>query len=295
MLCLDKVILNEYISTVARGPVIPPKDHGAVAVIDGRTIKFTPFRTANIPPPYAFSELELASPAIDVAFSKDGSSMAVLHQLGVSFFALEAKGPRLLPPKLVDTALFGLEEFQLYEESLLQIAFSGPTEVQVLQMAGGLGLISYDFAAQENKQWTRTINSDTIATISSFDDGSVDGIVAQDRLGKLSRISNEGATPLGTRFPSFLPWSAFVTHSEQLLAFGLSRNGHLYANSRQLVKNCTSFAVTNSHLIFTTSNHLVKFVHLTSVDGKSLSVLPAHSTIHWGLLTAPRRTGHTRR
>ncbi|KAM7208473.1 IKI3 family domain containing protein [Naviculisporaceae sp. PSN 640] len=262
----EKVLLNEYVSTVARGPATPPHDHGAVAVIDGQTIKFTPFRTANVPPPYAFSELDLSSPAIDVAFSQDGSSMAVLHQVGVSFFALEAKGPRLLPPRLIETALFGLEEFQLYEESLLQIAFSGPTEVQVLQMAGGLGLITYDFAAQENKQWTRTLNSETIAAISSFEEGSVDGVVAQDRFGKLTRIFGEGSISLDAKFPTFLPWSSFVTHNEQLLAFGLSRNGHLYANSRQLVKNCTSFAVTNSHLIFTTSNHLVKFVHLASVD-----------------------------
>lgn len=266
-LCLEKVLLNEYIFTVARGPASPPNDHGAVAVVDGDTIKFTPFRTANVPPPYAFSELELPSPAIDVDFSQDGSSMAVLHRVGVSFFALEAKGPRLMPPKLIETALFGLEEFQLFEESLLQIAFSGPAEVQVLQMAGGLGLITYDFAAQENKQWTRTFNSETIATISPFEDGSIGGIVAQDRFGKLTRISGQGFTPLDARYPSFLPWSSFVTYNEQMLAFGLSRNGHLYANSRQLVKNCTSFAVTNSHLIFTTSNHLVKFVHLASADG----------------------------
>ncbi|KAK4214482.1 IKI3 family-domain-containing protein [Rhypophila decipiens] len=260
----EKVLLNEYIFTVAKGPAGPTNDHGAVAVIDGRTIKFTPFRTANIPPPYAFSELEIPSPAIDVAFSHDGSSMAVLHQVGVSFFALESKGPRLLPPRLVETSLFGLEEFQLYEEVLLQIAFSGPTEVQVLQRAGELGLLSYDFS-QENKQWTRTVNSDTIATISSSDDGLTAGIVAQDRFGKLTCFSSHGATPL-QKFPAFLPWSSFVTYNEELLAFGLSRNGHLYANSRQLVKNCTSFVVTNSHLIFTTSNHLVKFVHLASVD-----------------------------
>jgi len=264
------VLLTEYIFTVSRGPTGASNDHGAVAVVDGKTIKFTPFRTANVPPPYAHSELEVNSPVIDIAFARDGSSMAVLHQVGVSFFALEAKGPRLLPPRLVETALFGLEEFQLYEESLLQIAFSGQTEVQVLQMAGGLGLISYNFgnSAQENKAWTRTANAETIVSIVSPDDASPDGVVAQDRVGKLSRISSEGVVPLDAKFPTFLPWNSFVTHDDQLLGFGLSRNGHLYANSRQLVKNCTSFVVTNSHLIFTTSNHLVKFVHLANVDGQ---------------------------
>ena len=41
----------------------------------------------------------------------------------------------------------------------------------------------------------------------------------------------------------------------------------MYANKRVLAKNCTSFLVTPSHLLFTTSQHLLKFVHLNRVDG----------------------------
>ncbi|KAK3315356.1 IKI3 family-domain-containing protein [Apodospora peruviana] len=268
----DKVLVNEYIFTVARGPTSPPHDHGAVAVIDGRTVKFTPFRTANVPPPMTLYELEVESPVTDIAFAKDGSAMAVLHQVGVSFYAFETKDPRLCCPKLARTALFGVEDFQLYEESLLQISFSERTEVQVLQLAGDLGLISYDFgaaSAQDNTEaWTKTaVKADLVATLVSPDDAFPDGVVAQDRVGKLSRICGQEREPLDPRFPMFLPWTSFVTHEDgQLLAFGLSRNGQLYANSRQLAKNCTSFVVTNRHLIFTTSNHFVKFIHLASVD-----------------------------
>lgn len=39
----------------------------------------------------------------------------------------------------------------------------------------------------------------------------------------------------------------------------------LYANGRLLAKNCTSFKVTPAHLVFTTTQHLLKFVHLASV------------------------------
>lgn len=40
------------------------------------------------------------------------------------------------------------------------------------------------------------------------------------------------------------------------------------ANERVLVRNCTSFAVTPSHLILTTTQHLLKFIHLTSLNGE---------------------------
>lgn len=45
--------------------------------------------------------------------------------------------------------------------------------------------------------------------------------------------------------------------------FSLTDNGSLLVDERRLVKNCTSFLVTPAHLIFTTSQHLLKFVHMT--------------------------------
>lgn len=55
--------------------------------------------------------------------------------------------------------------------------------------------------------------------------------------------------------------------------FGLSEAGRLYANERLLASSCTSFAVTDSHLIFTTSQHVIKFIHLaSSIHGRSLSI-----------------------
>jgi elongator complex protein 1 len=51
------------------------------------------------------------------------------------------------------------------------------------------------------------------------------------------------------------------------IAFGLSDHGSLYANGRCLAKDCTSFLVTSTHLIFTTTQNLLKFIHMTTVDG----------------------------
>jgi elongator complex protein 1 len=48
------------------------------------------------------------------------------------------------------------------------------------------------------------------------------------------------------------------------VVFGLTESGRLYASERLLASSVTSFSVTNAHLIFTTSQHVIKFVHLTS-------------------------------
>jgi elongator complex protein 1 len=262
------VLVNEYALTVAGGETTAPHDYGAVAVIDGQTVKFTPFRTCNVPPPMAMCELEVESPVIDVAFSADCSSMAVLHRVGVSLFALAAKGPRLSNPRFVTLAAFEKAEPQFYEESLLQIAFSGRTEVQVLQMVDYLELLRYDFGS-ETPKWLRA-DASSVATISSPGSASIEGAVAQHVSGRLSLIVGGEHAPLPVQFPTFLPWTSCVVLNDEHLAFGLSRNGQLYANSRQLTKNCTSFLVTDNHLIFTTSNHFVKFVHLASEHGMCL-------------------------
>lgn len=47
----------------------------------------------------------------------------------------------------------------------------------------------------------------------------------------------------------------------------MTRTGALYANRRLLAKNCTSFILTPAHIIFTTTQHLLKFVHITNVEG----------------------------
>lgn len=266
MLCL------EYAFAVSRGSTSPPHDHGAVAVIDGQTIKFTPFRTANAPPPMAMCEVEVELAAVDVAFSDDCSEMAVLHLGGVSLFALETKGPRLCPPKLVHTQKMGIAVGPAnYEELLLQIAFAGPNVTQVLRCAGvsetfGTELVQH---GQGAGAWQET-DATLVGSVFASQAGDLTaGVISQDYSGKLSHYSAGGQSVLDVRFPSFMPWATLLVVEGQLVAFGLSRNGHLYANTRQLVKNCTSFLVTPSHLIFTTSNHLVKFVHLAaSVDSK---------------------------
>ena len=220
----------------------------------------------------AMCEVEVELAAVDVAFSDDCSEMAVLHLGGMSLFALETKGPRLSPPKLVYSQKKGFTIGpENYEELLLQIAFAGQNVAQVLRCAGvfetfGTELVQH---SQGAGAWQET-DATLVGSVFASQAGDLTtGVISQDYSGKLSHYPAGEQSVLDVRFPSFMPWASLTAVEGQLLAFGLSRNGHLYANTRQLVKNCTSFLVTPSHLIFTTSNHLVKFVHLTAfVDSK---------------------------
>lgn len=74
----------------------------------------------------------------------------------------------------------------------------------------------------------------------------------------------------------------------EFLVFGLSDSGLLFANERLLARNCTSFLVTPAHLIFTTGQHLLKFVHIAKADGKLLgSLLLIIRLIHFLDLDVP--------
>lgn len=66
------------------------------------------------------------------------------------------------------------------------------------------------------------------------------------------------------------PLADLKSDSYKIVVFGLSENGRLYADERLLASACTSFSLTNAHLIFTTNQHVIKFVHITpSIHGTS--------------------------
>ncbi|KUI57695.1 Elongator complex protein 1 [Cytospora mali] len=265
----DTVLYTEFILAVIRGSLMPPYDHGAVAVIDGRTVKITPFRTANMPPPMAMFEIKASHTVIDVGFSHDNSTMAVLHHNGVDLYEWQTKNGRSLIPRLL-TKLDSEHDGLL--RTALQICFASVYEPRVLYFNDGLNicrlslnldaesLIIDDLTSLDDEVLFTQANSLTNASADvSFGEACV-----QARSGRLLRLSrgNDTLEPLSVSFPVQLPWAETTEIDGEIVAFGLSRSGHLYANSRLVVKNCTSFLVTCDHLIFTTSTHFLKFVHL---------------------------------
>lgn len=258
---------------------MPPRDYGAVAVIDGNTVNITPFRTANVPPPMALFNIEASHTVIDVAFSQDNSSMAVLHQGGLDLFEWQTKNKRSLSPRHLATYDFKSDGLVA---NALQVFLSHHGQPDILYFNEGLkvcratlndtgdSLVAEEPVLLEEEAIFLQANS----IMTSPGPDKVADAYFQTKSGKLVRLPSQDSAfeALAISFPLQLPWVETVELEDQVVAFGLSRSGHLYANTRQLVKNCTSFLVTCDHLIFTTSNHLLKFVHLARPEGMSSTV-----------------------
>ncbi|KAI2468252.1 IkappaB kinase complex, IKAP component [Annulohypoxylon bovei var. microspora] len=267
-----KLLLAEYIFEITRGSLTPPYDYGAVAVVDGKTLKLTPFRTANVPPPMSSFELQTSSPITDVAFSPANTFLAVLHQLGVDVYEWKVKEQRSVIPSLVGNVTFTRDNTD-EDYTPLQIAVTENSVVHCLGFDTGPAIQSHPFdrTTGEFSSNTSIYAGSMFGFVRLTQAGSTD-VLAQDCLGRLHGVVNQEDELYSTRLPVQLPWSEVVDLAGNVIAVGLSRNGHLYANSRLLLKNCTSFLVTPAHLIITTTNHLVKFIHLVDVD--SLEIPP---------------------
>ncbi|EGY15753.1 hypothetical protein VD0002_g477 [Verticillium dahliae] len=262
---------SEYTFTAARGALLPPHDFGAVAVADGQTVKVTPIRTANVPPPMSLFDLEVPSSIVEVAFNMDNSRMVVLHRQGLELFQWETKGERALRPKLLGSATFESLLGDPRARVPLQTCFSASDELCVLVFEQELKIEVFDFSPSTSTISLANVHElsdfDPVSSISSHCGLSDAEAYAQDRSGKLFSLSGgAGLTSLGRQLPSQLAWHQLVNIEEQSVSIGMTRNGHLFADSHLLAKNCTSFVVTDAHIIFTTNNHFVKFVHLVSPD-----------------------------
>ncbi|XWW96943.1 hypothetical protein V2A60_004923 [Cordyceps javanica] len=253
------LVVAEQVLHSARGSCHQPHDIGAVAVVDGSHVKFTPFRTANVPPPMSFCDLETQSSAIDIAFSHRNSSFAILHHQGVDLYDLVITNGRVGRPKLARKLSLSPQP----DEYFLPLRIVATATGYLLFAYQGDRFVSAAVAADlATIQACQDIATPLLSTTTYDNDSTVEAY-GQDASGKLYKISSASTEPLGIQFPSMLPtFEICKSNDDAVIAFGLSRNGHIYANSKQLAKNCTSFILTPHHLIFTTSNHFVKYVHL---------------------------------
>lgn len=226
-----------YKFEVCRGSVSPPNDFGTVAVIDGQRLQVTPLRIANIPPPMAFDEIELPLHALDVTIDETGTEIAVLHNHSISLWSCDYS----LKP--VMKASF---------KSIIEIP---TTETNSDSKGEEFGRNGYIKISGSQRLYART-DHDRIFYFQQ--ENGISGIDVD--LGGLSA----GGPDL-----TDLVWRS-TTGDE--ISFHLSESGILQVQSpRQTLRigSCTSFIVTPMHLVYTTGQHLLKFVHL---HGKELEV-----------------------
>ncbi|KAL5615131.1 uncharacterized protein BROUX77_000968 [Berkeleyomyces rouxiae] len=251
----------EYIFAIARGPLVPTKDLGTVAVIDGKSLLLTPFSSANIPPPMALATLSTTSPISHVAFSSNNTVLAIVTNTNVEFYAIKTKKGKFAAALPITK----IESTAQNWKTVLDISSVGPRRFifsQVTNNVSKLMLVTVDVQSKEvvvNEDIEMEGESHT-----NFDVFSTNGFLRAENSSEIFRVDTE----LGSLVPSMvtlqnnlITWNVVTVNSSEI-GVGLSRNGVLYVGKKVLAKNCTSFIVTPDHIVFTTNNHLVKFVHL---------------------------------
>ena len=262
----------------------------------------------------ALHELCLSDNAVDVAVSVANSNehkalIAVLHREGVTMYELDVSAKPRSPPSLKwSSKVIHLELPNVVHQ---QVIFSKDQTVSVLSSdLSGSVVCALDVESGLMDQ-----------DVSLFTE-EVRGLVLQESHSRASLVLAkdyviEHGFPQGgifskrghLRYPHFKCSSPRVevvsfrreaekprpqsdelsNYIDNAIFFGLTSQGCLFANKRLLSNNCTSFLVTPAHLIFTTSHHLLKFVHMAGVEGKNIILLQdEHRLMHHRSRSATR-------
>ncbi|KAL4906464.1 hypothetical protein BDW74DRAFT_132824 [Aspergillus multicolor] len=269
----ESILDGEFVFEVFHGSTTIPNDVGAVAVIDGKTLKLTPLRLSGVPPPMAHNELPLDANAIDVAFSKSGTRIAVLSNDHFSVYLWSFKSRPVPAPILESSYPLSAEK----DSRPRQITFINDNEVYILRSRGpnNTCIERTTLETRETKVVYEAADSEHLVSMFSSLGHEALWFSHIPQPGHVISYSNI-TMPSSDGF-QITPWtqspavdtywakSAQISEDEQVLV-SLSRTGGLYANKTLLAKNCTSFLATSSHVIFTTSLHLLKFVHLRRAE-----------------------------
>lgn len=247
-------------------------------------LKLTSLRLANIPPPMAFHEISLNENALDVSVvvtrpNTPVALVAVLHHARVSCYEWPLVAKPSTPPILKwTTKITSREENRTF--MLQQVGFDAEISLTVLASS-----------ADRSEIRTLDILNGNVVDTSIFPELRFNGLIGQGatKTGGVSRLlkGNAVISKGGLDVDFILPVPANSSHrievvsigtqdpllengdprDDGLIFFGLFDSGLLSANGIVLARNCTSFLVTPDHLIFTTGQHLLKFVHMAAVEG----------------------------
>lgn len=269
-------------------------------------LKLTPLKHAAVPPPMSYCEVAMDNNIIDCAISLSGRRIAVLTSASVEIYEWDLTPKASTAARKVAswqlsewitqpkgaryTQVVARQEQEVILlrhardeglSSVMKLKFDGPNaKPEPLNLRGfehgkcprahhpNQGIFS---DVQHQSVWYQ----DEHNVFAMSDDFGLDNgyWVAYDSLGGCpwteivllnsavgaSKSSHLGSQMLNSTIP--IPY--------EFCKVSLSSKGELFAGRRLLARSCTSFLVTDAHLLFTTSQHLLKFVHLTAEQGTS--------------------------
>lgn len=275
------------------GPSYAPLDIGMNIVVDGTTVNFTPLSIANVPPPISYRDLDSSDNVLDVAVSRSNENFAILNNSSVEFANVDIDEMKKMGkhPKIVSR--LQKSEFVGDGDTLRQVVFGQDDLVGVLlDNELGMSRILLIDVSNINDPFIKDSVDSNMKIILVKSQSNWDNISYQTIDGGVHIIKKSFNEELEdyefivktiAKFPNYCydyevavkPVSLeneYETRQDEnnLVAFGITNNGKLFANETQLSTAITSLKVTENHLVITTAQHTLRFVHLNTETFKPL-------------------------
>lgn len=272
-----------------------PNDTASVAVVDGRNLLITPFRTQNTPPPMSSYSIALPATPIHVAMSNTTDSLGVLYRNGlVQVWDLNTRVPDRKGSKLRGGGKVAEPKLSWEQtakmDGLLGMSLAMGPDGQVAVLASGAGKTQVVTMTTGQENAIQDEDADLERIIFSSDGRLIYIKRAGDyRLGEYCRLILKDADMIEedpTLVAQFCPDAQSVSVSQESeIIFALSSNGKLVFapsslpdlfDAAPLASSVTSFTLTPEFLIYTTTAQNSHYAPLSVLKRLSFGeVVPA--------------------
>ena len=264
------------------------------------TLKLTPFRYANVPPPMAFTEVTLSHNIVDFSISEDEddsstTTIAILTAADISVYTWVFQDNKPGAIVKLGELYFSDQDWNEWELDVSRLFFQqiscstqkkrlwimcsnsvGSSIIMIYQLDPEIQRVTFYVEPKPIKSFVRTISAANPPPYLLSLDNQVRAVHSCHETSQNHRILLF-PKPVSRCVSIELQSKASLTNGDRpngvsgldaSIVFGQTSGGSLFANQRLLVRDCTSFLVTPAHLIYTTTQNLLKFVHLTDIESK---------------------------
>ncbi|KAI9287321.1 IKI3 family-domain-containing protein [Umbelopsis sp. AD052] len=258
-----------FIHDIATSTSTSKDNAGYVAVIDGANALMTPFLYQNVPPPMSSMVVTADENIQEIAYSNfsTGTQIAVL---GVSrkvvFYELPEKACGA-------TVTLGSIQLSITDGSLpRQIKWVNQTTIAYLQYSDEdhqdyLFVDEIDMKGDILKESKLAVGGRGLRLYSNALSGSL--LVERNDGDILEAILDTDTIELQPllSLPSAAPWIGAITIQTEssevkTIIAALTDRGKLYVDAQLVSSECTSFFLRHNFLVYTTTNHVVRFLPL---------------------------------
>ena len=257
------------------GSVLSPFDFGLVMVIDGKKLKLTPLKHSNVPPPMVFCEIEAEENILACAASRTCQRIAFLTNsyLYLCRFNMKIINQKTAAVRHAETFTMTKKKLQMFPKPT-RLVIQHDDQVHLLSPARNTSSQGQAFCWQyawvtEALETTdmRTndveISRDTRQLLLDNDHGTVFARTSSNVSSLTSSFQSKQESSFSVNSTTFM----IATQAEQdHKVISLTSDKTLQIDGITRAQQVTSLICTDKHIIYTTTNQLLKFIHLSDPE-----------------------------